>query len=121
MNTEKLRFEDEGLGLDVRLSISQATVLMGMKRSRLKREGIDAADEDIDRHLLRIFTYPDLSAATVAIEGLPDFDFEAFLLLPDSLIARWEDAVYRLNPHWLPTESEPEDGDPNPPTPSTGG
>lgn len=120
MKTEELRFEDQELGLEVRLCISQATVLMGMKRSRLKREGIDAGEEDVDRHLLRIFTYPDLSAATVVIEGLSDFDFEAFLLLPDSLIAQWEDAVYRLNPHWLPTEPEPEDGDPNPPTPSTG-
>lgn len=111
MKTEELHFENEELGLDVRLSVSQATVLMGMKRSRLKREGMDVEEKDIDRHLLRIFTYPDLMAATVEADGL-DLDFESFLLWPDSLVAMWENAVYRLNPHWLPAQPEREDGDP---------
>lgn len=121
MKTEEVRFEDEDLGLDVRLVVSQATVLMGMKRSRIKREGLNAKEEDLDRHLLRVYTFPDLIAATVEIEGL-DLDFEVFLALPDTLVALWEEAVYRLNSHWLPApETDEESTDPNPSTSSTDG
>jgi hypothetical protein len=87
----------------VHVVVSQATTLSGMRRTRLQIEGRDAQEEDVDRRLLRLYTYPDVIAATVEVEGLDwPLDFETFLGLPDALVAQWEQAVYDLNPHWLP-------------------
>jgi hypothetical protein len=86
-------------------TVSEATVLIGMRRTRLRLDASQAAETDIDRRLLRLFTYPDVCAAVVSVEGLPGAwppDFETFAGLPDGLVAKLEEAVYRLNPHWLP-------------------
>lgn len=88
-------------GLDISLTISEATILIGMKRARLRVEGARVEDEDPDIHLARSFYYPDLVAPVVDSVGI-DWppDFETFIELPDDLAAQWEAAVYRLNPHW---------------------
>lgn len=114
MKTEEFLYCDKETGIDVKVVVTGATVLVGMKRSRLRREGIDSGETDIDRRLLRVFTFPDIMAATVSItgSGLPDpLDFDAFVLLPDIFVSRWEGVVYRLNPHWLPSSAEEEDDD----------
>lgn len=108
MDTETLSYHDDNLG-DVELTVTEATVLIGIKRTRLKAEGLEVNEEDIDRRLLRMFTYPDLMAATVEAAGIPwPLDFEDFLALPDRLVSQWERLLYQLNPHWLPPREEDE-------------
>ena len=48
--------------------------------------------------------YPDLVAATVESDGLDvgHLSIDQFILLDERLVGAWEDAVYDLNPHWLP-------------------
>lgn len=50
--------------------------------------------------------YPSLMAAAISAEGLvPSLEamtIDAFLELPDGLVAAWEDKVSELNPHWFP-------------------
>lgn len=113
--------EFKGDGLEVRLTLSAATVLQGFTRTRLKLEADKAGESDPDRLFLRSWLFPDLCAATVAAEGIPwPLDFETFLTLPDGLAMAWEAATYKLNPGWLPSgEGVP---DPKAPAPaSTGG
>jgi len=92
---------------NTKLTVSEATALIGMKRTRLKIEADRAGETDPDRHILRLLTFPDVVAATVQVEGLEwPLDFETFVALPDRLVAKWEEAVYGLNPHWLPGYDE---------------
>jgi hypothetical protein len=92
---------------DITLTVSEASVETGMRRSRLKMDaqrelgqGFDPGHNDM--HLMRVIGYPDLMGALVACEGIdPPATFEAFLQLPDALITLWMDATYALNPHWL--------------------
>ena len=91
----------------VQITVTEANVLIGVKRGRLKGEGLRAEEEDLDREIIRLYVYPDLIAATVKAEGIEwPLDFEGFLALPDGLAAKWESAVYDLNPHWLPQPLE---------------
>jgi hypothetical protein len=94
---------------DVSIIVSEATALIGMKRSRMKVEASGTIDNDTDISILRIITYPDLLAATVEIKGMNKPTFEEFLDLPDTLVMKWEQAVYRLNPHWLPGSQEQQE------------
>lgn len=110
MIQKTISFKDSSL--DVCLTVSEADVLAGMKRTRLKYEGLSLEGEDSDRRLLRLYTFPDLIAATVAAEGIPwPLDFEDYLNLPDALGALWEKAVYALNPHWLPASKEEDESE----------
>ncbi len=103
----------------VTITLSQATVLLGMRRTRVQLEGREADEPDTDRRLLRMYTYPDLVGAVVEVDGLPwPLDFETFLGLPDSLVVLWERETYALNPHWLPS-AEPAEKKARQ-TPSTG-
>jgi hypothetical protein len=112
MQTETVSYQVDGY--DVSLTVSEATVLVGMRRTRLKLAGDKAERErakdygyDADRHLLRATIYPDLIAATVEARGLAwPLEFEEFLGLPEQLWVAWEQAVYRLNPHWLPSPEQ---------------
>jgi hypothetical protein len=90
------------------ITVTQATVLQGMRRTRLQMEARGAKDEDQDVQILHILVYPDLVAAsekgsiTVDNEPLPfPPSFEQFLELPAALDNLWEMAVYDLNPHWM--------------------
>lgn len=117
MKTETVTYKDDDL--DVKLAVSEATVLVGMKRTRLKMAGDKLEKEraekegnhDLDRLILRVTIYPDLVAATTQVKGLPwPLDFETFLTLPEPLWAVWEEAVYKLNPHWVPkTDDDSEE------------
>jgi hypothetical protein len=118
LDAKVLRFENEDLGLDIKLTISAASVLVGMKRSRLRIEGEKTDEKDQDKRILLRYTYPDLIApvieATVLIDGKDQswpISFDTFLELPDRLVYEWEEIAYGLNPHWLPKpkEEEPED------------
>lgn len=87
-----------------RVVVSEASALIGMKRTRLKMEVYEKQrtreDTDIDRDILELLTYPDLAAAAVEFDPSPLPDFESFLELPEMFVAEWGDAVYKLNPHW---------------------
>jgi hypothetical protein len=97
--------EYAGNGVTGRVVVTAANVLQGMKRTRLRNahgplEGI--AEEVV---IASVFTYPDLVAAArelqiSGIEGEPTFD--QFCQLPEAFVMPWEEAVYALNPHWLP-------------------
>lgn len=109
MKTQTIEYQDEHL--TARITLSEATVLIGMKRTRLRLEAEPDKEADPDKRILRLFTYPDLLAATTEITLIPADgegkyicppDFDTFILLPEELATAWEQATYALNPHWLP-------------------
>jgi hypothetical protein len=114
MRTETVEYTGDGWA--AKFTVSQATLLIGVARSRLRLLGERAIEPDEDRRVLRLYTYPDLSAGVTSALGVyagpgpaPKLpwaswppDFETFIGLPDGLVSRLEDAIYRLNPHWLP-------------------
>lgn len=112
MKTQEVFYENGEV--KYRVVVSEATALIGIKRTRLRLEGVQ--EPDVDRRLLRMFTWADTQAATVETEGLPDpLDFDAFCLLPDPFVSGWESAVYELNPHWVPSEEPDEEEAPKAP------
>lgn len=116
MKTELVEFT--GPDGPARFTVSEATVLMRMRRDRLRIDGQRAVEEDEDRRVLRIYSYPDACAAVTQAEGMAwPPDFETFLTLPDGLLAALEAAIYRLNPHWLPEGVATED--PKAPAPAS--
>lgn len=117
LRTEVVEYRENEL--EVRLTVSEATTLIGLRRTRLKVDQSKIEEGDPDRALLRVFTYPDLVAPVVETSGLDwPLDFESFAGLPEQLVILWEAAVYRLNPHWLPAGGDPQEKkvDPTPPT-----
>lgn len=90
------------------LTVSEANVLSGMRRSVLKAKvENNPADDDAVR-ILRFLTYPDLISAVTENSGFEHWPptFEQFLELPEALAEKWERAVYELNPHWRAGEDE---------------
>ena len=91
---------------DITITVGVASILMGMQRSIAKGEAYRASqvgEVDPAQRILAIVTYPDLVASVVEVNGIPwPLAFEDFLELPEVLVTRWEEAAYRLNPHWLP-------------------
>jgi hypothetical protein len=115
MNTLPVEFDN------IRLVVRSASVSVGLLRTLLteqarKEEAArgDMADGDtveLSRRILHTMIYPSLIAAVVEHEGIDPWPptFEQFAEFPEQLEAKWEKAVYELNPHWLPTvEEEPE-------------
>lgn len=107
--------------ISAQIMVMRATVLIGFKQQRIKEEAkivlngkknVDAGD--IDRYLIHQFLYADVAACTTGtliIDGEqtawpPDLD--VFLSLPDDLVAQVQEAVYQINPHWLPEEKGAE-------------
>jgi hypothetical protein len=113
--------------------VSQASVLDGIERAVIrgtasnfvdtimKSDGKDIDDESALK-LLPKFTamriaaegmYPDLIAATKEATGidLDNFGIAEFIGMPDAVMTPWSDAVYRLNPHWLPDFGRTKEGD----------
>lgn len=111
LREKTITYEHENLG-EIELVVGEASVLMGMARTRLSMMGRAAKEEDPDRALLLTFSYPDVIAATKSAEGLPSWplSFDDFLELPESLLVEWEAVVYELNPGWLLT-GQKEDGE----------
>lgn len=113
MQSEHITYDADGVKAE--LDISAATVLQGMRRARLRTEAqAQKETTDVDSFILRLLSYPDICAVTTGTMGdmtishEQPLSFELFLSLPEPLMIRVEDAVYRLNPHWLPAPS-PED------------
>jgi hypothetical protein len=111
----RIQYEDEEIQAD--LLLRRADVRMGMKRSRLKEGSGWREEPDPDLQILRLFTYPDLVAATVSgrisrriqEEWQPlswPLSFDDFLSLPEPFASAWENACYALNGHWLPKPPE---------------
>ena len=89
----------------VALVISRASRRMGMARSILIYEAIQANRDEKDQVLAvtRRTDYPDCIACTVEATGIPwPITVEQFLELPDDLVEFWGQAVYEMNPHWSP-------------------
>ena len=80
---------------DLKVTVSQANGVMGMRRHRLRYEQSLIADTDPDSRRLRLGDYPEMVACA---DVQPDFDTFAAML--DSFLAQWEAAVKELNPHW---------------------
>lgn len=97
----------------ISLTVSRATAVMGMERSILRFRGYDEAKEQPEAlQVLRITTYPDLIACTVSVSGIPwPLSFGDFCALDDGLVSQWEQAVYRVNPHWNPAGAADEDAE----------
>jgi len=93
---------------DLSVTVTEATALVGMRRTRLKLEAHQADEQDVDRRWLHELTYADLVACVVASDGFDPWPpvFDDFVELPDAFVVRWETAVYDLNPHWLPQKTE---------------
>ena len=97
--------EYAGNGITARVVVSAANVLQGMKRTRLRNAHGPLEKMPEEEVIARVFTYPDLIAAAreIEISGLDDVPtFDQFVALPEVLAIQWEEAVYALNPHWLP-------------------
>lgn len=101
-----------GHGLDVTLTVSDATGIMRMRRDRRRLLGEQTIEPDEDRSIMRRFSYPDAYGAVTAATGFAfpwPPDFETFIALPDELLVELENAIYRVNPHWLPGGRASED------------
>lgn len=121
-------------GHNVEITIADASILIGMRRTRLHAEA-SGIDEDVDHQFLR-FLYCDVMAATWAArrevitpptgEGGPAAEegaepirewldlpwpcctFEEFLTWPDQFGAELERATYAHNPHWRIVAKNPK-------------
>jgi hypothetical protein len=105
VKTQTVEF-DNGT-VKARIVVSEATAMQGIKRSRLAFEAGNIDDPDL--RLLRGFYYPALLAGARQIEingALGDPVFDDFAALPELLVKQWEDAVWALNPHWLPQDTD---------------
>lgn len=88
----------------VKLTVSEAGVLQGIRRSILQEQAkLDEGDDQAILYIKRIF-YPDLIAATLSQSGFDNWPLSLadFMQVPDQLALKWENAVYELNPHWRP-------------------
>lgn len=102
---------------DIAVVVSEATVLMGARRTRLIVEAFEQEDGmDFDLRLLRRAVYPPCIGGTIEAEGIPwpllfkDDDAEMdFVRLPDQFVWDWEAAARRLNPHWTLRSREKSD------------
>jgi hypothetical protein len=106
---------------DIKLIIVEANGKMGMRRSVLRYNSKPEEYESEETKVLRVITYPDLVSSVLSGSGtigvydendsdteiVVDFSkmpipFPLFCMLPDRLLAAWEEACYQMNPHWNP-------------------
>jgi hypothetical protein len=118
LKTREFHFEKEP-GEEVVLVISQATSLMGMRRTVLASKGYEAnagdpaagiePETDDAVRFMRTSLYPMLVAPVASAHGLAwPISFTDFCQLPDAVTASWEAVVFDLNPHWNPAGITPE-------------
>lgn len=120
-------------GESLSVTVSEATVLQGMKRATLISEAVallrtgrpEAEDEPeaedlssdwpegerLSLHLVRRYTWPTCIACTTASTGFDhvSLTFDEFCLLSERFVAEWEKAALELNPHWSLRFQEDED------------
>ena len=115
---------------DVTIVVREARAIDGYRRQVLLSEAVNLPTDDkasvssldVALTVFRIWCYPALVAATatiknsadakIKIEENPDkLDLQTLLELPDSLVRRWEDTVWELNPHWIPKAQVDQEAD----------
>lgn len=130
MQSEKVTYADDYY--DVVISIRQATVLDGMRRSILEIEAseypIDTVEEKHAGYLWFMMSeaYPSCLACVEEFENGEDAEkklsknmsFEVFANLPDALFQQWQKVAYNLNPHWRYQKPETKKGEKQEPTDS---
>ncbi len=120
MLTDQVVFQNGHISADV--TVSAATGPMEFRRARLRIAADQHLhDDDINHYMLRLWAYPDMASTcagtitndgqTVTLDRDHPLTFEQYLLLPDPLVVRLEEAIYRLNPNWLlvPAERQVEE------------
>jgi len=107
MRTEVVEYDG------AKFTVSEANNRIQIRRDLLEGDGRRAIEPDEDRRYLRIYSYPPVCAAVTQAEGVPYAwppDFETFYeLMPGALTIKLENAIFRLNPHWLPNGGASED------------
>ncbi len=111
MFTDQVVYQNGHISADIQVSAADGKI--EFRRARLR---IDADrhinEDDINHYLLRIWAYPDIASTcvgtitkdgeTVTLDRDHPLTFDQYLnLLPDPLVIKLEDAVYRLNPGWM--------------------
>lgn len=118
MKQTKVEFKNESVVAE--LTVQEATLLIGLRRTRMAQEqdivirkALKEGPLDQDEIVLRKMLYPDFIApvvdAVVIVNGETlawPLSFEEFAALPEELSIEWQNAVYELNPHWIPKLSE---------------
>ena len=123
MKTETVIHDSQGETF--KATVSEATSLMGMKRSVLVSQALaDIRDEQglgddkklpnnveiMARLFLRRYTFPNCLACLVEAEGFSvDLTFDEFTQMPDQFVAQWEEMALSLNPHWRGRATEGEE------------
>ena len=106
MKTKAIVFTDGDLAAKV--TVKQATLLDGMRRSELTNQAFEQPEENNLRQLARVVVYPVLVAGTLTVdlvqngETLSWPDLDTLLNLPEELTTDWLSAIYALNPRWAP-------------------
>jgi len=125
MTTKTITHETAGGTLEI--VVGEATVLQGMKRQMLQSEALAIIQKEdgtrkvpdepdaLGLYLLKRYTWPNCIAATVksskALNHM-ELTFERFCQLPERFVAKWEQAVLELNPHWrLQGDTEEEEAE----------
>ena len=88
---------------DKSITLSESNAIIGMRRKLLREQA--HAGADFAEQLISLMLYPDVIAATVDQTGFDNWPVsrEQFSTeLPEDFVNALEDAVYSLNPHWLP-------------------
>ena len=147
MRKSLVKYQDDDYNVEI--EVGQANIAMGLERSELwydSRTG-ELTERPLLTRVAILQTYPSCIAATLSVKNLPKLDeegsplldedgkeipypeqlsmdelsLEAYLALPEALGAIWKDAVFDLNPHWLPVmpEEEGEEGEAEEPSKET--
>lgn len=88
---------------DKSITLSQSNAVIGMRRKLLREQA--RTDGDFAQQLVEVMLYPDVIAATVDQAGFDSWPLTRDQFsndLPEEFVNALEDAVYDLNPHWLP-------------------
>jgi hypothetical protein len=97
------------------LTVRASTMLIETKHTYLSQSAMQVAVDDPVQGILRRYTMPDYLACTegtLTVDGTEyqvesaktPLPFDVFFNLPVALASQWGEAVYELNPHWLPVE-----------------
>lgn len=113
---------------NVTIVVQQATVRMGWHRATLiaQYEGqlkqLPADEQaDLATRYTVYRTLPELMAATLRIKNGKDskrldknISLKEWFELPEALVMVWEQAVYKINPHWVVKPVETKEGEESP-------
>jgi hypothetical protein len=114
-NTRTVEYHDDDL--DVEIIVQQADYLGTRIRTSLQAVGREYYErlsrrrlsrvELLAREIMALHLWPDFLASVQRMRGLDRrMSIDEFVGLPAQLIEAWREAVYDLNPGWLPGEHE---------------